>query len=167
MRCRRLAKGRRQVFAHDCSQPRVQVLLIAADLSGIGLQECWIPSRLYPLSWKLRLSRIIHSGFDVGHYRCDHKPRQYPYPLSISTKEEKLVYLVTHNVTFSESPKAISKARFRRHSGPTSRKRNAADGLWRLARREPPNLPAAALQFLKRTRHSLRTAPCSEQIGRL
>ena len=38
------------------------------------------------------------------------------------------MYLVTHNVKFSESLKANSKARFRRHSGATSRKRNAADG---------------------------------------
>jgi len=39
------------------------------------------------------------------------------------------VYLVGHIVTFSESSKATGKARFRRHSGATSRKRNAAGGL--------------------------------------
>jgi len=92
---------------------------------------------------------------------------QFPTDRGALPQPDDLVYLVTHIVTFSESPRAISKARFRRHSGATSRKRNAADGSWRLARREPPNSPAAALQFLKRTRHSQRTAPRSERIGRL
>jgi hypothetical protein len=53
------------------------------------------------------------------------------------------VYLVTHFVTFGESPGATSKARFRRHSGATSRKRNAAGGPWLLAQR-------GATQFVRR-----------------
>ena len=53
------------------------------------------------------------------------------------------MYLVTHNVTFSESPRASSETRFRRHSWRYGKK---AQRCWPLATR-----PQGALEIARRS----------------
>jgi hypothetical protein len=131
---------------------------LAMDFISSARMGQWIQADLHLVTVKRRFGfssgAIISADgvvarFNGTFYLPEHKGMVKPemaHPPGLRASVPR-----THFVTFSEPPRVTSKARFRRHSGATSRKCNAAGGPWRLARREPPISPAAALRFLERS----------------